>query len=214
MLGAMKSAISLIFLLCSCAYAETAIYRSVDETGAVLFSDQQLPGAERVIVDVIPGYSPVPVPRDLFDATDETSDELEDELLTDLSPDYILSIVNPVADESVWINDGNVAVDVLIQPELQQQLGHLVQLTLNGRLVGSPVPTNSFLLQHLDRGSHELMATVIDEQGDTLASSETIVFHLHRATVRQHQQNQQQLAPQGIPGFPTVPGFNAQPAEP
>ncbi|WP_161604010.1 DUF4124 domain-containing protein [Methylophaga lonarensis] len=210
----MKSAISLIFLMCSCVYAETAIYRSVDETGAVLFSDQQLPGAERVIVEVIPGYSPVPVPRDLFDATDETSDQFDDQLITDLSPDYILSIVNPVDDESVWINDGNVEVNVLIQPELQQQLGHMVQLTLNGRLVGAPVPTNNFVLQHLDRGSHELMATVIDEQGDVIASSETIVFHLHRATVQQQQQNQQQFAPQGITGFPTVPGFNAQPAAP
>lgn len=182
----MKSAIALFFVFCSCAYAETVIYRSVDETGTVVFSDQQSPGAEPVIIDIVPGYAPV-APA-LPDSIDHSFNELADQLPSELLPDYTLTIIQPVNDESVWINDGNVEVEVLIEPALQHQLGHMLQLTLNGLQVGSPVSTTRFVFEHLDRGSHQLMATVFDERGEALASSETIVFHLHRAT--QSQQNQ------------------------
>ena len=182
----MKSAIALILLFCSCAYAEIVIYRSVDETGTVVFSDQHSPGAEPVIVDIVPGYAPVAPARP--DAIDHSFNESADQLPSARSPDYTLTIIHPVNEESVWINDGNVEVEVLIEPVLQYQLGHTLQLTLNGLLVGSPVSTTRFVFEHLDRGSHQLMATVFDERGDALASSATIVFHLHRAA--QPQQNQ------------------------
>jgi hypothetical protein len=95
-----------------------------------------------------------------------------------LAQGVTVAIGRPAQDETVHDNQGNVSVLVGVEPTLAP--GNQVVLLVDGRSVGrqnGPV----FALTSIDRGTHTLQAQVLDANGNMLATSAPVTFHMWRA---------------------------------
>ncbi len=166
--------ISLIFLLLFSSQGLTDIYRWVDSGGTVVYSDEERPGAELIELpsSATTTYS---APKIQSITTDEVTQDQPP------VPDYKISITAPAANESIWVNNGDVKVTLSIEPALSLDRGDAVQLYIDGQTVGEPQATLNYQFNNLSRGSHEIKANIINASGSELAS-DSIVFHLHRAS--------------------------------
>jgi len=170
----------LLFLFLAPAQAE--IYRWVDADGNVIYSDEPHPDAETVDLPEATVYTPVGAEQDneveiLKLAPEEEADNSQANLA------YQLRIIAPANDESIWVNNGNVTVSLIVEPELDVERGDKVLVTLDGARVGEPQTATTIQLTNLNRGTHTLSASVVDSNGATLTSSSNVSFHLHRTSV-------------------------------
>lgn len=187
MLQDMKYAwlIVLVFI----ASAQAGIYRSVDAEGNVVFTDEPSPGAEQIEISpstVISSDQGITSGDEEADDILKLSPEGESQTFepeVDAIPAYQIRIIAPANDESIWVNNGNVTVSMIVEPQLDAERGDLIMLNVDGVDVGEAQPTTSFQLTNLSRGTHTVSATIVDTNGLALTSSETITFHLHRASV-------------------------------
>lgn len=178
---AMKYYLLMLTLLTSSAFAE--VYRSVDENGNTVFSDQPTADAEQIQLPEVTTYSPVIVPvEDSSENADGEGENSEDEDIP-AAPNYQLQIASPQDDEAIRANDGNLTVNVQIRPALSQKRGDMIQLRMDGRPYGQPSAGLSFNLPNLDRGTHTLSAVVMNANGEELAQSASIKFHLQRNSI-------------------------------
>jgi hypothetical protein len=187
MLQNMQYAWVIIFL--SITSVQAGIYRSVDAEGNVVFTDEPSPGAEKI--EISPS-TVISSDQGITSGDEETDDILklspEGESQTfepeaDAIPSYQIRIIAPADDESIWVNNGNVSVSMIVEPQLDAERGDLIVLNLDGADVGPAQPTTTFQLNNLSRGTHTVSATVVDRSGSALTSSETVTFHLHRTSV-------------------------------
>lgn len=156
---------------------QAEIYRWVDESGNVVFSDESQPGAEKIELPPSMTYTPVE------SETDNILKLSPDEEEVDLDvPDYEIRIVAPANDESIWVNNGDVTVSMIIEPELDAERGDKIVLELDGQPVAESLASTTFQLKNLSRGTHNLTAMVVDSNGMTLARTGELIFHLHRAS--------------------------------
>ena len=197
MLQTMRLTALLMLLFLLPVHAE--IYRWVDDSGNVVFSDEPQPGAERVDLPPATTYTPVDEEA-LTDDILKLSPDVEDTQQADV-PDYEIRIVAPANDESIWVNNGDVTVSMIVEPSLDAERGDKVMLQLDGEAVSEPRSATSFQLNNLSRGTHTLNAMVVDDSGATLTSTGTVTFHLHRASI----QNNPGLTPLGPMGGKPTP---------
>lgn len=169
---------TLFFLLLLTFNVNAVIYRSVDDAGNIVYGDQPVKDGEEIELNVAPSYSAPELPA--IEALDTIEQEQNSELA---EPNYRISITSPEYDQSVWDNAGTVTVDVMIQPELSQERGDLIQFQLDGQKVGDAQSSTSFTLTNIDRGSHIVVASVIDKTGKVLKRSRSVLFHLHRRSL-------------------------------
>jgi len=97
----------------------------------------------------------------------------------------LLEIVQPEHDATLRNNAGELSVSVTSDPALQP--GHLYRLLLDGSPVAPATSEPGFALQNIDRGSHQLIVEVVDDQGQTLQSSPPHTFHLLRTSLAQRR---------------------------
>ena len=147
--------------------------------GAVEFSDKPRTGAEKVEIKV--PLRPAPMPAASAPATPGAAAASTD---AQPIPYQALQITQPLNDEALRDNEGNVSVALQLVPPLQPQFGHSLVLLMDGRPVEAPGLKTSFELQNVDRGSHTLQAFVLDAVGKTVFQSGTTTFHLQRQFVR------------------------------
>lgn len=166
----------LLLLVATCGAAEAEVYRWKDADGNVIFSDKPHDGAQIIELGpttVIPGE---PVVKD--DAQDASAQVQAPQP----SAYQYIAVVAPGDDETLR-NQQAVAVDVVIEPPLQTELGHRVQLYMDGAAYGEPSDSPHFVLPETERGSHQLAAAVVDASDTELIRSTATVFHLHRTSV-------------------------------
>jgi hypothetical protein len=163
----------LLFALTLSAAASAEVYRIVDEDGNVTFTDQPRPGAERLRVAPVPTYRApkLPSPTGAEDTPVETVKYQS------------VRIAQPEDDLAIRDNAGNVTVSVTTDPALVTAQGHRIQLYLDGEKQGKPTTSTMFTFSNLDRGTHTLVAAVVDDKGKELARSQPSTFHLLRAAV-------------------------------
>lgn len=171
-------ALTLFVLLAALALpASAGIYTYTDAQGNRVFTDR--PGGRAVeSVDARPVNSmPAPPSRQLSGTREAPP-----------TPGFTyrrVEIIQPEADATLRNNAGDLSVTVTSEPALQP--GHLYRLQLDG----SPgVPDSSgpaFTLHNIDRGTHQLIVEVIDEQGRTLQRSTPRTFHLLRTSLAQRR---------------------------
>jgi hypothetical protein len=168
----MKRLILLLVLLPGMALA--AVYKSTNERGEVVYSDQPTPGAEKLKLPALPTYKPPPLPK-LSPGTPEKK--------TELSPYDSLSIVEPKNDATVRNNLGVLQVRVSIKPALLSKAGHKIQFYLDGQPYGTPITNTTIGFSNLDRGTHTLSASVLDSAGQPVMSASEVTFHMHRESI-------------------------------
>jgi hypothetical protein len=181
----------LVFLLAiapALVFADT--WRWVDENGVVNYSDTPHPGAERVDLRVIQ-TTPF-AERSRSAEASEPAEAGETSGGSSASYDSV-SILRPQPEETLWNLEGQLDVQVSVQPEMQSD--HRLKLYLDGtEVVGIPAGATSFTIDRVFRGMHTLRASVQDQSGRQLGASEAIRFYVQQTSVQN---------PQGGPPRPT-----------
>jgi len=160
-----------LVLVFACATASAQVFKRVDPDGKVYFSDQPGPDAQQIEVAPAQTISLPPVPRQA-----ETSGEQDQ-----AGPVYTaFSIVSPTSEQAIRANDGNVVVQLSLQPELRS--GHTITLTVDGE-DGEAIKSGrgmSIALSNLSRGRHSVEAVVVDDAGKVLIQTDAVGFNLLR----------------------------------
>lgn len=175
MLQSMKLSWLLLYLFLLPAHAE--IYRWVDAAGNVVYSDEPHPDAEMVDLPASTTYTPVEESEpDILKLSPDDGDDAD-------AFDYALRIIAPADDESIWVNNGNVTVSMVVEPALDAERGDQVLLQIDGVETGPAQASTTFQLENLSRGTHTLSASVVTVDGSIITTSEPVTFHLHRTSV-------------------------------
>ena len=91
-----------------------------------------------------------------------------------------IEIVSPQAEATVHDNSGKVAVTVDPGPD-GLKAGQRIRLLLDGRPAADEAD-GLIQLAGVDRGMHRLQAELLDAQGQRVAVSDPVVFHMWRAS--------------------------------
>jgi len=75
-----------------------------------------------------------------------------------------------------------VSVQVEIEPALQLHRDHRIILSLDGKPVAA-LQSGAFVLNEVERGTHELRAAVVDAEERELIVSAAVTFHMWQASV-------------------------------
>ncbi|RPI44328.1 MAG: hypothetical protein EHM59_13100 [Betaproteobacteria bacterium] len=102
---------------------------------------------------------------------------------TETQPAYVsVAIASPTPEHTIHDNTGTVPVQVEMEPALQSDRGHRISLSLDGRSVAT-LQSGAFVLNDVERGTHELRAAVVDAEGHELIASSAVTFHMWQASV-------------------------------
>lgn len=186
---------TLLPLLACCllpGLAAAEIYRSVDQHGNVVYSDQPVQGAKKVELPEISTYKAEPVaPGALQSGPAPGAPQRVD-----------VRFVQPGAEETIFDNQGTVAVAVRVEPPLGPQQRLALQLD-DGAAVELSEPTYQF--SGVARGTHTLKARVLGANGEALGEDASVTFHLRQAS-RLFRQSAPSNGPvQQAPRAPTAP---------
>lgn len=140
------------------------VYKIVDEQGRVTFTDSPPPGtkAEKVEIQEANRLPPPPIRPAQPDAPQ-----------TAPIPDYRVAITYPPQDFHVTPGIRDLDVEISVVPGIRA--GHRVELTDNGQVVPGRTLQNIVV-----RGTHVLLARVVDREGNVLSESEPVQIHVHR----------------------------------
>jgi len=168
-----------LLLLCALPVAAaTEIWRWVDANGVVHFSDQRVPGAERVTIDARTG-APVavaaPAPRAPERPASSTARPEPPFRYTQCS------IALPEADQT--LNFGEPAVVSLdVRPRLRD--GHRVRAQLNGDAVaGWATGSLGHTLNDLPRGSYTIAVQITSNDGRVQCTAQPVTFHVRQSSL-------------------------------
>jgi hypothetical protein len=164
------SAIGLLLALWLCghavAMAQTTIYRSIDENGNVVFSDEPpSDDAEPIVLkesNVVSSVRAQPAPRS--GGTDDNA-----------VPAYAVSFVSPEPEETFWGTGNDLSVELAVDPMMAA--GMQIRLFIDDQQVAS-IGSLEVTLQQIDRGTHVIRAELVDGTGRLLARSEPVTFFM------------------------------------
>lgn len=154
-----------------------AIYSYTDADGNRVFTDR--PGGRAAEpVDTKPSNSmpaqPVPLAQPPV------------KVMKAPTPGYAsVAIVQPEAEATIRNNAGELTVSVTSDPPLHP--GHRYRLLMDGAAAAEPDVSPAIALENVDRGSHQLIAEVIDIKGETVQSSAPITVYMMRTSLAQRR---------------------------
>lgn len=91
---------------------------------------------------------------------------------------HSIRILQPANDAVVRNNEGRVPVAIALDPVLQPE--HLITVFLDGNAVASSLDGGATTLNGVERGTHRLLARVVDPSGRTLIESPAVSFTLRK----------------------------------
>lgn len=122
----------------------------------------------------LPTYTPPPVAESSAVTTDEpTKTAAYNELV----------FVKPEDDATIRDNQGIINAELKLVPALRIRSNHRIQFYLDGEPHGEPGTSIRTTMANVDRGEHNLWASVLDSSGDAVISSDPVIVHLHRQTI-------------------------------
>ncbi|PSU99097.1 DUF4124 domain-containing protein [Photobacterium leiognathi subsp. mandapamensis] len=169
--------ISLIWTAASSAQAST-IYSWTDENGVVHFTDQpQTPDATAYPLSVTEVSGNIEQTADTIAAQTTDVAVVEEPAKTITT----VSLVSPMHEQTIRNNEGIINIHAVTNSKLNNQTQ--AQLVLDGVVKGDPQTELTWILDNVDRGSHQLQIQLV-KGGKVIASSDSITVYLHRATVK------------------------------
>jgi len=163
--------------LVALAAQASAIYKWTDAQGVVHFSDQPVPGAEKVLTSSAPEHAGImgqtpsaapaaPSPKPKTDRTLSTAK---------------IAIASP-APEQTFTGEQSVPISLSVDGELKSSW--TVVWTLNGAQVqGQSATATSFTLTDLTRGVYTIEATVTDSATGESKSADAVTFNVLRPSL-------------------------------
>ncbi|WP_413691972.1 hypothetical protein [Psychromonas sp. KJ10-2] len=95
---------------------------------------------------------------------------------------YQAEIVYPQDDTAIRSNEGTLEINVKTTPEKEST--QLLQLYLDGQALGSPQISPTIRALNVDRGTHQVQAHLIGEDGQVLATTQIVTVHLQRISIK------------------------------
>ncbi len=167
--------ICLSFLLMTFSLVVNAeVYKWTDENGDLIYSDTPHPGAEEIKDLDHQTYKAPNYPR----STTKLKPKKEP------IPDYKVRVIEPENGTTFRDNGGQVSVGISLIPGLSGRLKHKLVLKLDGQAVSSPSSRLSYALTNVERGSHTLVAEIIDKDGKAVTQSTAVSFQMHRTSLQ------------------------------
>ncbi|MFC4655442.1 MULTISPECIES: DUF4124 domain-containing protein [Rheinheimera] len=160
----------LTLLLLSPPLVAQQVYLSYDKDGTPVYSDQPTAGARLVELNVSPpsaSAAPANPPADLQ--------------LSQAQTQIRLQILEPVAEQNLLSNSGELRVQTRVEPELPT--GHQLRLVFDQNQLSPPQRTSGFLLKGIERGEHQLQLQQIDQNGKLIAESPVTRFYLRKSSL-------------------------------
>lgn len=144
----------LCLLLLTCLPAVAGVYTYLDADGNRVFTDKpRSANAQRVELAPTNNANPPAPPPSAPPA-----------LPAALLPAYqLLRITLPEPDATIRSDNGGLIVSLESDPGLLA--GHHYRLLLDGQPYAAPARSPVFALDNLDRGTHQLAAEIVDEEG-------------------------------------------------
>jgi len=169
-----KPALLLCLLISTSVHSE--MYKWVDEDGNTHYSDvQPFKNANEHIspdINTTPAVkAPKQVaPKDKSASTQETKYQL-------------LKIVSPEHNATIRNNQGNFSIALEIQPALNLKQGHYISVLLDNQITHDKLTSLSAAFSNIDRGTHQISASIKNKRGKILLSTDSISIHLHRKSI-------------------------------
>ena len=150
--------------------AAAEIYKRTNPDGSVEFTDVPRSEEEKPVpLSPMSTFKTTPVPQGRTSTA-----------RADTKKYSAISVVSPAHEATIRDNTGTVKVNVSLSPALRSR--HKLVLLVDGEQKGES-RTGSFTLNNLDRGSHSLVAQVVDKAGNALISSAPVTIYLFRQSV-------------------------------
>lgn len=196
----MKKISLVLALLLLPAVSFAAIYKWTDKEGTVHYSDQPQPGAATIKLPAETTKDPVSSaeslihPKTGIPPLPSIGSAIEKQLAAGpaIPPTKIeaskvhnytdVTIASPQDQGTVTDNNGTVSVVVNLEPQLV--LGDKLQAFVDGKAFGEPATAVSLSITGVNRGQHSLSVEVQDSQGTPLKTSNSITFHLRKASIK------------------------------
>ena len=156
--------ISLICLLFSVSVIAETVYKKTNPDGSVEFTDTGSKDSEEIKIRKPTTYAPPRLPHLGLP-------------VKKLKPsfNYDLTVTKP-AEDSVIVNSVNVTVSISLQPSLVS--GHQVRYELAGESKVSSASSVTFV--NVPRGTHSIIVSVIDKNGEAVSPIVSRNFHMKR----------------------------------
>lgn len=167
----------LLVIICFSTTVVAQMYKWTDADGKIIYSDQPNPnGSEEKIKSPPPTTSKPPATTQRTPTTTPTkaNDTRGRVRYT------AFSIDQPMNDEGVRENAGNLKVNMSITPNLNTARNHKIEIFLDGKKAGETASL-SYQFKNMDRGTHTLIAKVVDGSGKVYKSA-SVTFHLLRVS--------------------------------
>ncbi len=156
-----------VFLIASLSHAE--IYKSTDEQGRVIYTDNPALGKKVDQVD-LPPINTQPATRLSNKSPNQKSKKVV----------YKVSISQPK--QGTQIPTGQEALDLQVGVLPPPKSSYSLQAYLNGSPIGPSSKRQRWQLKALYRGEHQLTVNLIDDSGNVLASSDPVTIYVQRAS--------------------------------
>jgi hypothetical protein len=148
------------------------VYKWTDADGVVHYSDQPVPGAEKIVIagqsslgtSAGPKGGPPPPAKKPLPALGYSQ----------------FSIASPTP-EQTFFGDEPIPVHLNLAPELKE--GQTIAWHLSGQDLSDDTNATSFTLPHLDRGTYAISATLSDPATGSSQSTESVTFYVHQPSV-------------------------------
>lgn len=151
-------------------------YKWVDADGVVHYSDRPQPGAEEV--DLATTQPARRASRRTPASTAAQDDAAPAEPATPFRYES-LSVAAPGSEETLWNIEGVLNVSLALSPALQP--GHRVRVYFDG--TPQFVTGTNFQLQEVYRGTHNLQAEVLDQNGTLMIRSAPTRFYVQQTSI-------------------------------
>lgn len=162
----------MLSLILAAASAGAQIYKWRLPDGSIEYSDRSpAEGAEKVELSPLVTYSPPAATAP--GAASETEGPAE------FNGYKSFAIASPADGAEIRGNAGEITVNFAVTPSLFE--GHAIDVFMDGRKFGRSTAA-VVTLSEVDRGSHQIYATLVDETGAELARTGTITVHLQRVS--------------------------------
>ncbi len=162
----------LLITLATPVHPDTSkIYVWRDEKGILVFSDSPKPGAEEVKAE----------PDNVFKSSTSIDMKVLDITPKEITEQYEIAITIPKNNATIRDNTGSIYISGSIQPRFKP--GWNVQLVLDDKPHGKPQNRSIFSLKNIDRGEHKLKMLLLNDKGKIIASSPSVTFYMHRASI-------------------------------
>jgi hypothetical protein len=155
-------------LLAASAAGAAVIYKWTDADGVVHYSDQAVPGAEKMTISgAVNGSASTRSPAPEAPAARPQSGLA-----------FTVITIDSPAPQQVFFGDNAVSVHLHLEPALQGN--QTVTWHLNGKQLDQPADAVGFTLPIMPRGTYVIAATVVDADSGQSQSTDSVTFFVRQ----------------------------------